>query len=291
MILITGANGNVGTMVIKKLAEGKHPVRAFVRNRTQAREITLPGVEIVEGDFTKPKTFARALDGVERLFLLVPSSADAEQQQCNFVDAAKNGKVKHIVKLSQLGASTSAPGRFQRYHGAVEHYILKSKIPYTFLRPNLFMQGLLNFRQTIASQGVFYAPVSHARISVIDVRDIGAVAAKTLTEPKHEEKIYDLTGPEALTHAEMAEQLSQAVGKPIKHVEVLPEVMKEMLLKSGLPAWQAEGVVEDYDHYRKGEAEQVTSEVKDVTGYEATYFAQFALDNAAKFSGKAAVKT
>jgi len=207
------------------------------------------------------------------------------------VDAAKNGKVKHIVKLSQLGASTSAPGRFQRYHGAVEHYILKSKIPYTFLRPNLFMQGLLNFRQTIASQGVFYAPVSHARISVIDVRDIGAVAAKTLTEPKHEEKIYDLTGPEALTHAEMAEQLSQAVGKPIKHVEVLPEVMKEMLLKSGLPAWQAEGVVEDYDHYRKGEAEQVTSEVKDVTGYEATYFAQFALDNAAKFSGKAAVKT
>src|SRR5262249_18038823 len=169
----------------------RHPVRAFVRNRTQAREISLPGVEIVEGDFSKPKTFARAFDGVEKLFLLTPSSAEAEQQQCNLVDAARGAKVKHIVKLSQLGASASAQGRFQRYHGAVEHYILKSKVPYTFLRPNLFMQGLLNFRQTIASQGAFYAPVSHARISIIDVRDVGAAAAKTLTEPKHEEKIYE----------------------------------------------------------------------------------------------------
>lgn len=291
MILITGATGNVGKEVIKKLAESKRPIRAFVRNRTQAREIAYPGVEIVEGDFAKPKTFTRALEGVESLFLLIPSSAEVEQQQCDFADAAQKSKVKHIVKLSQLGASSGAPGRFQRYHGAVENYILKLKIPHTFLRPNLFMQGLLNFRPTIASQGVFFAPLTHARISVVDVRDIGAVAAKTLTEPKHEGKIYELTGPEALTHAEMAEQLSQAVGKPIKHVEVSSEVMKEALLKNGMPAWQAEGVLEDYERYRKGEGEQVSPAVAEITGYEATYFAQFALDNSAKFAGKAAGKT
>lgn len=290
MILITGATGNVGTEVIKKLAEGKHPTRAFVRNRTQARDIALPGIDLVEGDFAKPKTFVRALEGVETLFLLTPSSADAEQQQCNLVDAAKNAKVKCIVKLSQLGASPKAHGRFQRYHGAVEDYIIKSRIPYTFLRPNLFMQGLLSFRPTIASQGVFFSPLSQARISVVDVRDIGAVAAKALTETKHEGRTYDLTGPEALTHAEMAEQLSQAVGKPIKHVEVLPVVMKETLLKSGLPEWQAEGVVEDYERYRKGEAEQVASTIRDITGHEASYFAQFALDYATRFAGKAAVK-
>lgn len=290
MILITGATGNIGTEVIKKLAEGKHPIRAFVRNRTQARDIALPGVDLVEGDFAKPKTFSRALEGVETLFLLTPSSAGAEQQQCNFVDAAKTARVKRIVKLSQLGASAKAHGRFQRWHGAVEDYIIKSKIPYTLLRPNLFMQGLLNFRPTISSQGVFFAPVSQARISVVDVRDVGAVAAKALIETKHEGKTYDLTGPEALTHAEMAEQLSQAVGKPIKHVEVLPVVMKETLLKSGLPEWQAEGVVEDYEHYRKGEAEQVASTIRDVTGHEASYFAQFALDYATRFAGKAASK-
>ncbi len=262
-----------------------------MRNRTQAREIALPKVEIVEGDFAKPKTLAHALEGIETLFLLTPSSAEAEQQQCNFVNAAKHAKVKRIVTLSQLGANPGAGGRFRRYHGAVENYIRNSGIPYVFLRPNLFMQSLLNFRPTVASQGVFFAPISYARVSVIDVRNIGAVAAKTLTEAKYEGRTYELTGPEALTHAEMAEQLSQAVGKPIKHVEVSPEVMKEALLKNGMPKWQAEGVLEDYEHYRKGEAEAVSSAVMDITGYEPTFFAQFALDYSARFSGKAAGKT
>ncbi len=291
MILVTGATGKVGTEVIKKLAEFKKPTRAFVRNRTQAREIALPGVELVEGDFTKPKTFARVLEGVETLFLLIPSSAQVEEQQCNFVDAAQKSKVKRIVKLSQMGANANAHGRFHRYHRVVEDHIIKSKIPYTFLRPNLFMQGLLNFRPTIAAQGVFFAPILHARISVVDVRDIGEVAAKTLLEHKHEGKTYDLTGPEALTHAEMAEQLSQAVGKTIRHVEVSPEVMKETLLKNGLPAWQADGILEDYEYYRKGEGEQLSSAVRDISGYEATYFAQFALDYVTRFAGKAAGKT
>lgn len=292
MILVTGATGNVGTEVVKKLREDKEPIRAFVRNRAQAREITLPGVELVEGDFTKPKTFARALEGVETMLLLVPSSAEAEQQQCNFVDAAKSAKVKHIVKLSQLGASRAAPGRFQRSHGAVENYIEKSRIPHTFLRPNLYMQSLLKFRTTIASQGAFFAPVSSARVSVIDVRDVAAVAAKALREPGKEGTVYELTGPEALTHAEMAEQLSQVVGKPIRHVEVSQEVMRDVLLKTGMQAWQADGVLEDYEHYRKGEAEKVTMAVRDASGYEAAYFAQFALDYATKFAGgRAAGKT
>src|SRR5262249_19278947 len=160
--------------------------------------------------------------------------------------------------------------RFQRYHGAVEHYIQKSGIPHTFLRPNLFMQSLLNFRPTILSQGVFFAPITQARMSIVDVRDIGEVAAKILTVPRQEGKMLNLTGPEALTHAEMAEQLSQAVGKPIRHMRVSPEVMKETLMKSGLPVWQAEGVVEDYESYEKGEAEEVSSAVRDITGYEPT---------------------
>src|SRR5215475_9263576 len=116
MILVTGATGNVGTEVIKKLAEGKHPTRAFIRNRTQARQIAQAGVEIVEGDFTKPKTFARALEGAETLFLLTPSSEHAEEQQCSLVDAARMGKIKHIVKVSQLGADAKARERFLRCH-------------------------------------------------------------------------------------------------------------------------------------------------------------------------------
>ena len=145
MILITGATGNVGAELIKKLSEHGTPARAFVRDRAQARAIALPGIEIVEGDFTKPETLTRALVGVDRLFLLIPSSSQVEKQQRGFVDAAKRSGVRHIVKLSQLGADTHSPGRFQRYHGAVENHILRSGIAHTFLRPNLFMQGLLKF--------------------------------------------------------------------------------------------------------------------------------------------------
>jgi uncharacterized protein YbjT (DUF2867 family) len=207
MILITGATVTVGAELIKKLSERGTPARAFVRNRAQAQAIALPGIEIVEGDFTKPETFTRALVGVDRLFLLIPSSSQVEKQQRSLVDAAKKSGVTHFVKLSQLGANPHSPGRFQRYHGAVENHILRWGIVHTFLRPNLFMQALLNFRSALSSQGTLFAAVRNA-----NVRDIASVAERALTESGHEGKIYDITGPEALTHAQMAEQLSQAWG-------------------------------------------------------------------------------
>ena len=288
MILVTGATGNVGLELTRKLFDRGLPVRAFVRDRSRARAIALPGIELVEGDFARPDSFARALDGVDQLFLLMPSSAEVEQRQRNFVDAAKRSRVKHIVKLSQFGAEASAPGRFQRYHASVEHYIRKSRIPYTFLRPNLFMQALLNFRSNIASQGTFSAPASNARVSVIDVRDVASVAAAALTRSEHENQTYELTGPEALTHTEIASELSEALGKAVKYVDVPPETMLRTLLDLRIPRWQAEGVIEDYDRYRRGEAAAITSAVRDITQNPPTRFSQFAADYARQFLGKAA---
>lgn len=288
MILVTGATGNIGVELVRNLSKMGQPFRAFVRSRKQAQAIAFPGIEFAEGDFGDPKTFRPALNNVDRLFLLVPSSAEVEQQQREFVDAAEQAKVKHIVKLSQLAADEHAAGRFQRYHAAVEKHIQKSGIPYTFLRPNLFMQGLLNFRSTISSQGAFYAPAGNAKVSVVDVRDIATIAARALTESGHEGKRYDITGPEALTHAEMADQLSKALVKPIKYVDVPPEAMRQALLGFGMSVWQADGLVEDYDHYRRGEAAEVTSTVRELTGSDATSFSRFAKDYGAKFLGKAA---
>jgi uncharacterized protein YbjT (DUF2867 family) len=288
MILITGATGNVGTELVTKLSGCGQPLRAFVRHRARAQGIALPGIELVEGDFAKPETFAPALAGVDRLFLLIPSSADVEQRQRSLVDAAKRSGVKRIVKLSQWAADPSAAGRFQRYHAAVEHHILESGIPYTFLRPNLFMQGLLNFRATISSQAAFYAPAGDARVSVVDVRDIASVAARTLIETGHEGKTYDITGPEALTHSQMAEQLSLALGKTVRYVDLPPDAMRQALLGFGMPAWQADGLLEDYAHYHRGEAAVVTSTVREVTGSAPIRFSQFAKDYAGRFLGKAA---
>ena len=169
-----------------------------------------------------------------------------EAQQLAFVDAAKQSGVAHIVKLSQFAADADSPVRFLRYHAAVEAAIQASGMAYTFLRPNLFMQGLLNFKSTIATQNAFYAAIGDAKVSMIDVRDIADVAIAALTETGHEGKIYDLTGPQALTHTEVAHYLSDAIGRKITFVKIPPDTMLDTLLSVHFPTWQAEGLIEDY---------------------------------------------
>src|SRR5262252_7449091 len=208
-ILITGAMGNVGRELTKQLSAQKTPFRAMVRSIKGAEALSaLEGAEVVVGDFDDAESLSHALQGVERTFLLTNSSERAEDQQSTFVDLARRAGVKHVVKLSQWAASLDSPVRFLRYHAAVERKIRESSMAYTFLRPNLFMQGLLGFRETIVGQGRFFAAVGDARISVVDVRDIASAAAAALLEKGHEGRIYDLTGPEALSHGDMARGLS-----------------------------------------------------------------------------------
>jgi uncharacterized protein YbjT (DUF2867 family) len=213
-----------------------------------------------------------------------PIHRSAQAQQIAFIDAARQSGVAHLVKLSQFGAEAHSPVRFLRYHAAVEAALQASGIAYTLLRPNLFMQGLLNFRSTIATRNAFYAAAGDARVSVIDLRDIADVAVAALTEAGHEGKLYDLTGPQALTHAEMAEGLSKALGRQVAFVDIPPEAMRDVLLGFGVPVWQADGLIEDYAHYRRGEASAVTSGVRDATGKAPRSFEEFARDYAATFS-------
>ncbi|HEX6996763.1 MAG TPA: SDR family oxidoreductase [Gammaproteobacteria bacterium] len=285
-ILITGATGNVGRQLVKQLSAREVPYRAMLRSSKDAEAFsTLEGAEVVIGDFDKPETLVHALQGVERAFLLTNSSERAEGQQSNFVDLARRHGVRHIVKLSQWSASLDSPVRFLRYHATIERKIRESAIAYTFLRPNLFMQGLLAFRETIIGQGRFFAAAGDARISAIDVRDIASAAAAALVDEEgHEGQIYNLTGPEALSHREMAEKLSAALGRQIDFVDVPPDAMRKALIEAGVSVWQADGLIEDYAHYSRGEAAEVTTGVHDATGGLPRTFDNFASDYADAFS-------
>ncbi len=284
MILVTGATGNNGLEVLKRLAAQTVQVRAMVRHCGRASALKDLPVEIVEGDFDRPETLLAALAGVDRAFLVTNSTERAEAQQLAFVEAAQKSGVRHIVKLSQFAANADSPVRFLRYHAAVEAAIQASGIAYTFLRPNLFMQGLLNFRSTIATQNAFYAAIDDAKVSAIDVRDIAEVAVAALTEAGHEGKIYNLTGPQALTHTEMAKYLSAALGRQIAFVDIPPEQMREAMVGFGTPAWQADGLIEDYAHYRRNEASAIASGVHDVIGKAPRTFEGFARDYTTEFS-------
>ena len=125
--------------------------------------------------------------------------------------------------------------------------------------------------------------MGQGRISVVDVRDIAAVAFAALTQDGHEGKIYDITGPQAISHGDMARMLSDAVGRAIEYVDVPPAAMKETLLGIGFPAWQADGLLEEYASWSQNEAAQIASGARDATGQEPRPFETFARDYAASF--------
>ncbi len=152
----------------------------------------------------------------------------------------------------------------------------------TFLRPNLYFQGVLAFAGSISVEGRFFAPIGDARVSTVDVRDIAAVAAAALTETGHEGRTYTITGPAAITHDDIAVALSAALGREITFVDAPPEVFAESLRKV-LPPWQIDGLLEDYAHYARGEAAAVYPSVAEVTGQQARDIGQFAHDYADAF--------
>jgi len=281
-VLVTGATGNTGRAIIDALIGRGAPVRAMIR--TAADSSRLPdGVPVAVADFDDPASVAAALDGAGRAYLVTPSSERAEAQQRRFADLAVQAGVRHLVVLSQLAADEQSPVRFLRYHAAVERHVRDLGIAWTFLRPNLFFQGLMAFARSIAAESRFYAPIGDARVSAVDVRDIAAVAAVALSEPGHEGATYTLTGPASVTHAEMAAALTCALGRTITFTDVPPDAFAENL-QGILPPWQIQGLLEDYAHYRQGEAASVSPAVTEVAGRPAINVGQFARDYAGAFA-------
>jgi len=183
------------------------------------------------------------------------------------------------VYLSQLAADQRSPVRFLRYHGAVEATLRNSAVGWMFVRPNLILQAYLPFAPAIV-HGVLQAPIGDVAVSVVDARDIAAVAAVALTEDGHIGKTYTITGPAAVTHAEIATELGNAIGLPVRFESIPPESFLAAVTGAGMPEWQAEGLVEDYAHYDRGEASAVSSDVAQVTGTSARSLHDFAHDYA-----------
>jgi uncharacterized protein YbjT (DUF2867 family) len=257
----------------------------MVRSSKDAARLPNTSATVVVGNFDNPRSLEAALEGVTRAYLVTPSSPDAEAQQVRFAELAAAAGVGRLVKLSQFAADEASPVRFLRYHAAVERRIRELGIGFTFLRPNLYFQGLLAFQPMIAAEGHFVAPIGDARISAVDVRDIAAVASIALTEEGHDGKTYTITGPTAVTHTEMASALSKAIGRPVAFIDVLPDAFAGALKAAGVPAWQVDGLVEDYAHYARGEAKAISPHVREITGVDPGDVGRFAEDYASAFAG------
>lgn len=273
MILVTGATGTVGTEVVKALSGRGQPFRAGYRTRPQN---VPPGQEAVQLDFEKPETLGPALRGVETMFLLSSTVAP----EANVVRAAKDAGVRRIVKLSVV-RSAREEFTFGQWHRAAERAIEDSGLQWTFLRPNGFMQNVVNYMgDTIKGQGAFYVSAAGAPVAHIDARDIGAAAARVLTEPGHEGQAYELSGPAALTYEEIASVLTRALGREIRCVAIADEDYRAGAIAAGMPEAYADALVDLGRFYRSGRAAEVTPDLRQLLGREGIRFEQFAQDYA-----------
>lgn len=280
MILITGASGHVGKEVLKQAVASGVRVRAAFQSAGKAA--TAPsGAEIATVDYNQPETLRAALKGVDTVFLVGPPAQNLVALERKAVDAIKRAGAPLIVKLSAMGGRSAI---YPRQHAESEEYIKSSGVPFTFLRPNGFMQNLVNYNAaTINSQNAFYGCQNDGKVSHIDLRDVGAVAVKVLTEDGHQGMTYTLTGPRALTNADLAQILSDDLGREIRYVDLPPEQFKKALLGAGLPEWSANALVDLQQLYRNGGASAITNDVEQLLNVKPRSFEQFSRDYQAAF--------
>jgi uncharacterized protein YbjT (DUF2867 family) len=282
MILVVGATGTNGREVVTRLAAAGQRVRALVRDPAKAADLGLPNIERVPGDLDDPASLDKALKDVDRAFIVTPVDERAARWFNNFFPAAVRGGKPHVVKFSGMGAGT-ADSVIMRQHGETDQALRGSGLPYTILRPNSFYQNMLWSAGTIKDHGAFYLPMRDARQSLVDVRDIAAVAVAVLTGQGHEGQTYEITGPEALSYHDVAATLSQVLGKPVRYIDVPPQAALESMRKAGMPEWNAAAVTEIYGAFATGAFAHTTNVMAQVTGRPPTRFEQFARDHAGLF--------
>ena len=280
-VLVT--SGNIGNHVAEGLAAKGVPVRVLSQKISPNPRWQAAGIDQVAGDFSDPESLVPAFRGVDKYFSVTPFVENLAQLGINSIEAAKRAGVKYIVRSSALGASEDAVITLGRWHAQVEKALERSGIPYTILQPNTFMQSYFMHAPSIKAQSAFYLPQGDGKVSVVDVRDIAAVAVVALTESGHEGRKYTITGGEALSNYEIAEMLSKALGRKISYVDVTEEKARDSMRGQGMPDWFVNALLELLQISRAGDVAKVSPVVEQILKRKPISFDQFLSDHIQDF--------
>jgi uncharacterized protein YbjT (DUF2867 family) len=280
-LLVTGATGTFGSAVAEILHQAGHTVRVLVRNRSRLK---VDNYEVFTGDFSDIPALEAAAKGVSGIFLASFDRPEMPDLQRNVLKVAKNLGIQRIARISSMGVDNPRFGSMMDEHARGERILEDSGLGFTHLRPSWVLQ---NFLPTSAATPVrnceIRLPASDGRVGFVDARDVAAVAATSLTEPGHEGKIYELTGPDACTHAELADALSSQTGLPITYENISPEQYVSELRSLGWPTTSIESMSALFDEMRRGGDAIVTDHVTRVTNRAPLTIHDFARDYASAF--------
>jgi len=263
-------------------------VRAMYRSKEDAAKAPA-GTRAVIADFSDRDSLARALEGVEKVYIVCSPIPQLVELESNMIDACKEAGVRHIVLNSAFGAGDFRKS-FPEWHFRVEGKLRSSGIAHTILRPNGFLQNIVTyFAPSIRTQGAFYTSVGDAKVSLIDVRDVSAVAAKILFEPEsHAGKTYELHGPEAVSNYAVAERISRVVGRQVSYVDISEDAMRKAMLDAGMPAEFVNAEIELEGYYRGGRCGVVDGLVARLVGRPERTLDAYLRENVAAFQSQAA---
>lgn len=233
-------------------------------------------LEAVEGDFDRPADLEAAMEGCDRILLLSPPHPDQVTREKAAIDAAGRAGVGHVVALSVMGADHASRSDFGRWHAEIDDHLIASGIDYTVIRPAGYMHVHLLPVSTARAQGHWYSMTGDGPHGYIDADDVAAVAAEVLTTPGHAGRIYELTGPEAITMPQAAAQLAEVIGRDVAYIDLPAGEFRGNLERSGMPAWLAGAIVALYQSIREGHMATVTNFVEELTGRPGRAYRDFA---------------
>ncbi len=281
-ILITGATGNVGSETLRCLMQRPdRDYRVCVASRNPEKDrqrLPIQPDSFVRFDFEDDQTYAKALRSADRVLLIRPPQlADVDRYFKPLIRVMSNVGTKQVVFLSLQGVENNS----LTPHHKIEKLIVDSGIPYTFLRPSFFMQNLsTTHRAEIAERNEIFVPAGDGRTSFVDVADIGEVAAMALTDPTHLNEAYELTGSEALTYSEVADILTDVLGRPIRYTNPsIPAFIWRKRYKENNPLGFTLIMVALYTVARLGKADGVSDTMQRLLGRMPRTFRAFAEAN------------
>jgi uncharacterized protein YbjT (DUF2867 family) len=285
VMLLIGATGKIGRHLVPILAAAGITPTILARDVDRAFEALGPTAHYVAGDLADPTTLAPAFAGQEVVYLAVGQTDDQVTLEKNAIDAAVAAGVKRIVKISALAAQLGidGPNPYVRWHAEIEQYLAAAPIASTILRPNVFDDNLLGSAAQIA-EGQLFSTTADGRIAWIYPADIAEAAAVALLDDDHAGKVYEISGPEALTYDELAQRFSAVLGRPVQWIGLDDASFRSALESAGLPAWVVSAYVELNSSIRvDGVAGVVSQDLPTLLGRPATSIDTWIQENRSAF--------
>ncbi|GAA3766121.1 SDR family oxidoreductase [Terriglobus aquaticus] len=290
-ILVTGGSGRLGQMVLDQLLHaGVSGIITTTRTPDKLGAYASLGVDLRHADLNDPQTLSKAFQGADRLLLISTDdlfSGRRVQQHTNAIDAAKRAGVRHIhyTSMPEPEASTAIP--FSSDHVATEATIRESDLSYTILRVAWYAENPVELGLIPAAlrTGTWLTSAGAGRIAYVTRSDVARAAAAALVRDKETSQIYDITGPHAMSAAELAAALSRSVDRPIEVRQVDDTALARELVASGVSPQLAPMLVTTDANTRAGNFERVSHAVQELTGVPPTSFESFLVKNKARLLG------